>query len=336
MEPNLAVRTTSEVSLARLAADSAAAAYIRSLPSDTSRRTMMQAVSLAAEILAPGSIPAASGRGRAGNAAVRFEAAARLPWHQLQAGRLGELRAELLQRKLAPATVNRVLAAMRGVLKMAWANYGMDMDKMERGKVALQTVRGSTEPRGKHLNRRDLAALFESCARRGGNSGSRDAALIALLATGIRRAEVAALRLNDYEQRSGRLLVRGKGNKERTIFLTNGCKDAVDDWLKLRGTSEGSLLLAISKSGQIQGKGITPQAVYAILRDHSESAGVKCTPHDMRRTCAGEALNAGIDAITVQSILGHASPATTARYDQRPLEARRKAMELLTLPYKRG
>lgn len=335
MEPNLAVRTSPEATLARLAPLSAAAAYIRSLPSDASRRSMMQAVSLAAEILAPETIPPVRGHGRAGNATERFEAAARLPWHQVQVGRLGELRAELLRRKLAPASVNRVLAAVRGILKMAWAHFGMDIDAMERGKVALQAVRGSTEPRGSHLNKRQVAAMFASCERKGGAGGSRDAALVALLATGIRRAEVSNLRLTDYEPQSGKLLVRGKGNKERTLFLTNGCKEAVEDWLKVRGEADGMLLLAVDKGGQVQSKGITPQAVYATLTAHAEAAGVRCTPHDLRRTCAGDALDAGIDIVTVQTILGHSSPSTTARYDHRPLEARKRAMQLLTVPYKR-
>jgi hypothetical protein len=325
----------SEAWLARGAGVSAAAAYVRSLPSQASRRSMAQAISLAAEILAPGAVPAASGKGRAGNAQQRFEAACRLPWHQVQVGRLGELRAELIRRNLAPASVNRVLAAVRGVLKQAWASFGLDIDSLERAKVVLQAVRGSVEPKGVHLTKRQLAAIFESCAEKGGAGAKRDAALVALLATGVRRAEVASIRFDHYDRKTGRLLVVGKGRKERTIFLTNGARNAVEDWIDVRGDSDGTLLLAVNKSGKVQPKGMSAQAVYATLNRHAKSAGVECSPHDLRRTMAGEALNAGIDVVTLQAIMGHASPATTARYDRRPLEARKRAMELLTVPYRR-
>ena len=57
--------------------------------------------------------------------------------------------------------------------------------------------------------------------------------------------------------------------------------------------------------------------------------------HDARRTLAGELLDHGADLATVQKILGHASPVTTAAYDRRPEETRRKALRGLHLPYLR-
>ncbi|NBO46946.1 MAG: site-specific integrase, partial [Actinobacteria bacterium] len=161
-----------------------------------------------------------------------------------------------------------------------------------------------------------------------------DAALLALLCVGLRRAEVAVLRVGDYTSDSGRLVVRGKGNKQRVIWLTNGAKAAVEAWLALRGTSTTDfLLLAVNKGGKIQPAGITPQSVYGVLLKRSEQAGVECTPHDLRRTFAGEALTAGVDVVTVQALMGHSSPTTTARYDRRPDEARKTAMAAVSVPY---
>ncbi|SDG73919.1 YCII-related domain-containing protein [Sinosporangium album] len=56
------------------------------------------------------------------------------------------------------------------------------------------------------------------------------------------------------------------------------------------------------------------------------------TPHDFRRTFIGELLDAGVDLATAQVLVGHSSPATTARYDRRPERRRREAVDRLRLP----
>jgi integrase len=147
---------------------------------------------------------------------------------------------------------------------------------------------------------------------------------------------VAAIRREDYDQGTGRLVVRGKGNKERVVFLTNGSRDAVDVWLENRGSGAGPLLSHVDRLGRVVATGVTPQAVYAALLKRSREAGVSCTPHDLRRTFAGEALSAGVDVATVQAIMGHSSPATTAKYDRRPEDTKRRAMEAVAIPYTRA
>jgi integrase len=54
--------------------------------------------------------------------------------------------------------------------------------------------------------------------------------------------------------------------------------------------------------------------------------------HDFRRTFIGELLDAGVDLATAQALVGHSSPATTARYDRRPEKTRREAVNRLRLP----
>lgn len=325
----------SDTALARLAAESPAAAYVRTMTTDSGRRTMAAAISTAAELLAPGAIPAASGKGRAGNAAERFAAACTLPWHALKVERLGELRADLLRADLAAATVNKVLAAVRGVLEQCWRQGLLERDALERAKAATAVVKASTTVRGKHLSRLELAKILAACSKDTSAGGARDGAVVALLAIGLRRAEVAAIRMEDFDHATGRLVVRGKGNKERVVFLTNGSRDAVDVWLGVRRMAPGPLLAQVNRHGKITAFGVTAQAIYTALSRRAGEAGVTCTPHDLRRTFAGEALSAGVDVATVQAIMGHSSPATTARYDRRPEDTKRKAMEAVAIPYTR-
>jgi site-specific recombinase XerD len=85
---------------------------------------------------------------------------------------------------------------------------------------------------------------------------------------------------------------------------------------------------------RVLGRRLTEQTIYDRLRYLAERAGVAAfSPHDCRRSLAGDLLDAGVDLATVQMMLGHASPATTARYDRRGERAVRQAAERVHVPY---
>jgi len=79
-----------------------------------------------------------------------------------------------------------------------------------------------------------------------------------------------------------------------------------------------------------------PTSLQRLLAKRAEEGGIApFTWHDMRRTVTGDLLDAGADIVTVQHLLGHADPRTTARYDRRPEVAKRRAVARLHGPYRR-
>jgi site-specific recombinase XerD len=206
----------------------------------------------------------------------------------------------------------------------------IDADELARVK-SVKAVRGERLLRGRALAPGELGALMGACADDETAAGIRDGALIALLyATGLRRAEVVALAAGDYNAEPGELRVRGKGNKERNVWIDNGAFDALADWLNLRGSEPGALFVPITKGGKLGRGGMTAQAVYKMLRKRGLQAGVKrFSPHDLRRSFISDQLDAGTDVVTVQAMAGHASPSTTAKYDRRGDRAKQRAARAL-------
>ena len=293
-----------------------AAVYLARLGTG-SRRTMAGALDTIAAILTGGACNAAE----VNWPAVRYQHA--------QAVR------STLSERYAPATANKHIAALRGVLQEAWRLGLMSAEDYHRT-VDLQPVRGERLPAGRAVQHDELAALFASCQDDDAPAGARDAALLAVLyGGGLRRAEVVALDVSDYNRTTGMLTIRaGKGNKARTAYATNGGRTALEAWLRLRGDAPGPLFPPINKGGRIGSGAMTPGAVLQLLQRRAAKAGVEhFSPHDLRRTFIGDLLDSGADLATVQHMAGHANPTTTARYDRRGEAAKRRAAELLHVPY---
>ncbi len=255
-----------------------------------------------------------------------------LPWPRLGYQHTQALRAALAER-FSPATANRHLAALRGVLREAWRLGLMSAEDLQRS-IDLPAVRGERLPRGRALSRGELRALFESC-RKGSPADRRDAALMGVLyGAGLRRAEVVALKLSDYDPETGALIVRGKGNKERTAYIDDGAAEAMGIWITARGDELGPLFCPITQRGEVIIRPITDQAVYSILQTRAIKAKVRpFSPHDLRRSCVSDLLDAGVDISVVQQFVGHAYVTTTARYDRRGEHAKRRAAKSLHVPF---
>jgi site-specific recombinase XerD len=255
------------------------------------------------------------------------------PWHQLRYEHTQTIRA-LLADRYAPATANKHLSALRGVLKAAWRLGLISPDDYQRA-CDLEPVRGSTLPTGRALTAGEIAALFDTCTA-GRPADIRDAALLALLyGCGLRRAEAIGLDLADHRPTDRQLRVRGKGSKQRLAHLATGADTALVNWLQLRGDWAGPLFVPIDKAGRLGHRRLSGQAVRLIVCKRAEQAGVaRFSPHDVRRTYISDLLDRGADISVVADLAGHASVTTTARYDRRPEAAKRQAAQLLHVPYR--
>lgn len=156
-----------------------------------------------------------------------------------------------------------------------------------------------------------------------------------LYATGLRRDEAAHLDLNHYEPETGQITVlSGKGRKDRTLYVKNRAQELLNHWLQVRGNHAGALWQPIDRWGNLEtGRGISSQAIYNLLKARATEAGIAdFSPHDLRRTFVGNALDAGIDMATVANIAGHASTDTTRRYDRRGERAKEQAAHKIDPP----
>lgn len=260
-----------------------------------------------------------------------------LPWHLLRYQHTQAVRTALASR-YAPATANKMLAALRGVLKEAWRLGQMSAEDYQRA-IDLEPVRGTTLPSGRALQAGEIRAIFSACAADKSPAGCRDAAMVAVLyGAGLRRSEVIALDVADFTQETGELRIRAaKGHKDRIVYTTHGGLQALQDWMELRGDAPGPLFCPINKGGRLVMQRMTPQVARFMLVKRAEQARVKhFTPHDLRRTFIGDLLDSGADIVTVQNLAGHANVQTTARYDRRGEAAKKKAASLLHVPYNRS
>lgn len=297
-------------------AQNPAAVYLASLR-PTGRRSMKQALNVMAGLLSNGKLDLWA-----------------FPWHNLRYQHTAALRALLVER-YSLASVNKMLSALRRVLKEAWRLGQMEAEDYHRA-VDLPVVRGETLPSGRALASSELQSLMQECNSDKTAAGARDAALLAVLyGAGLRRNEIVKLQVADYDRENRALTVRGgKGGKDRLAYLANWAVAAVNDWLKVRGNTSGALFCPVNKKGEVQLKPMTDQAVMKRLKKRGVLAGVAhFSPHDLRRTFISDLLDAGADIATVQKLAGHASVTTTARYDRRGEATKKQAADLLSVPY---
>ena len=254
-----------------------------------------------------------------------------IPWNLIEYQHLALIRTHLNQQGKTANTLNLALSAVRGVMKACFNLKLINADQLLLLNH-IKPLRGQCLPSGRSLNKSERTKLYLSCSQDKTSTGKRDHAVIALmLATGIRRSEVTAINIDDYDVKTGELTIQsGKGNKQRRVHLNTKSRQVLRQWLFARGIMPGSLFNPITKTGTILLKALSSQSVYDIIKQRSEQAGIdRVRPHDLRRTFVTQLLDAGVDINTTRQLVGHTDIQTTARYDCRDLKVQKRAVKRL-------
>jgi integrase/recombinase XerC len=228
--------------------------------------------------------------------------------------------------KLA-ASVNRALSAIRGYYRY----------RVRFGAIVVDPARDVEGlPARRRLPRflfEDEAAAFLSLPEGDDFTACRDRALLELLySTGCRVGEVSGLELARLELEAGMAYVRGKGSKERAVFLSPPAREALAAYLPLRAALLARLGAASPAPGarhlfvNARGGRLTERGIEWILRGYADRSGFprRVNPHAFRHSFATALVAAGADIRAVQELLGHASVSTTQVYAHVDMERLRK------------
>jgi integrase/recombinase XerC len=227
-------------------------------------------------------------------------------------------KAELLQRGLTEATINRRLAAIRSLLKfcyrLGWSQTdGRSLVEGERV-VAYRDTRG--------IGPETVKKLF-AAADTGDLVGLRDVALLRLLCeNALRRAEVCALNVEDFRPEERRLYIlgKGKGTQKEPETLSDRAVEALTRYLQAAGHGsdpQAPLLRNVDPRPEYNGQRLTGDGIYHIVRDLGARAGVSnLTPHKLRHTAITIALDLTDGNVrAVRDLSRHARMETLQRYD---------------------
>ncbi|MCB1174845.1 MAG: tyrosine-type recombinase/integrase [Leptospiraceae bacterium] len=147
------------------------------------------------------------------------------------------------------------------------------------------------------------------------NAARRQQALVIcelLYSSGMRISELLRLTIADVRDRPQQLRIRGKGGKERIVFLGAAARGALDDYLKTQAHANDSDPLFLNARGQI----LQDRSVRHMLKKLGLNRQLRkhLSPHKLRHSFASDLLNAGADIRAVQELLGHSSLSTTQIY----------------------
>jgi len=188
----------------------------------------------------------------------------------------------------------------------------MSADKVELARTRRKQVT--------FLNEEELARIF---AQPDANSinGVRDRAILELLfSSGLRVSELVGLDRDHINLKRREFMVRGKGQKDRPIFISPEAAKWVEHYLQKREDNSKPLFVRYSGTKKVDNSGnhsrLTARSVQRIVAKCALLAGItkKVTPHTLRHSFATDLLMNGADIRSVQAMLGHSNIATTQIY----------------------
>jgi site-specific recombinase XerD len=216
---------------------------------------------------------------------------------QLGPDEVREYQLHLLQRKVSWSAFNQCLCAVRFL-------YGTTLGRPEM----LERLRYGRRPKRipRVLGREEVGELLACLPQR-----SHRVLLTTIYATGLRISEALALSVADIDSRELTILVaRGKGNKQRLVPLSPRLLEELRSWWRTHRHPQWIF------PGKGPDQPLAADVVQRACQHAAAYAGLKpgVSPHTLRHTYATELLEAGIDLLTIQKILGHTSLRTTLLY----------------------
>lgn len=260
-----------------------------------------------------------------------------IDWHLLQPEHVMALVAALREDGYAPNTSSLYVNAVRGVMNEAWRMSLISQDHLLKMR-SVKAAPGTRLGQGRNLRRSLIRELMEVCAADPRPQGLRDAAVIGILyGSGMRKSESVNLDLAqiNFEERS--LRVTGKGNKALIKYAPAWAFEKLTAWLDFRreqlkdGEQDDTFLFnRIRRGSHITRERITKHAIYYIARQRGEQVGVKIMPHDFRRSFITRVIEEH-DLSIAQKLAHHSNIQTTASYDVRDDNERRRAVDRFDL-----
>lgn len=215
---------------------------------------------------------------------------------------------QLSQRGLHPASLARALSAWR-----QYCDYLVRQGSLKTNPV--QDIKAPKKPQRlpRAIERDTLNALLDQPADPDDTLALRDQAIAELLyGSGLRLAELASLNLNDVYLDAGWLNVRGKGNKQRQVPLTQSSAALLRQWLAQRPAQPHETALFTTQRGTRLGSRQIAKRLDNWAQQHGSPQHI--SPHMLRHSFAGHLLQASRDIRAVQDLLGHASLSSTQIY----------------------
>lgn len=217
-------------------------------------------------------------------------------------------------RELGKTTQNYHLIALRGFLKYLGKQ---DISTLASEKVELASVK---RPQVGFLDQDEVKRLLDAASASTG-PGIRDRAILELLyASGLRVSELVGLNRDQINLERREFVVRGKGGKDRPVFISREAAEWVQKYLETRSDNYKPLFTHYSGSKSDIDEGsytrLTVRSIQRLVKKYAKIAGItkEVTPHTMRHSFATDLLRNGADLRSVQAILGHANVATTQVY----------------------
>ena len=260
-----------------------------------------------------------------------------IDWHLLQPEHVIALVAALREDGYAPNTSSLYVNAVRGVMNEAWRMSLISQEHLLRMRT-VKAAPGTRLSQGRNLRRTLIREMMDVCAADPRPQGLRDAALIGILyGSGMRKSESVNLDLEQVNFAERSLRVIGKGNKELLKYAPDWAFAKLQAWLDFRRThlKEGEqddtfLFNRIRRGSHITRERITKHAIYYIARQRGEQVGVKIMPHDFRRSFITRVIEEH-DLSIAQKLAHHTNIQTTASYDVRDDNERRRAVDRFDL-----